>query len=93
MYFTKYFIMLCFAVTITLPQMHTTATSECTLEWYKLEVDRLRLLLQMDATALRIHYKQKMENIYAQCEKRLEAAEVTINMQRSIIKHMQQHFK
>lgn len=87
MHFIKYFIMLSFV----LPQMHTTTiTSDCTLEWYKLEVDRLRLLLQMDATALRIHYKQKMENIHAEYEKRLEAAEVTINMQRSIIKHMQQ---
>lgn len=88
MHFNKYFTL--FSMSVAIPAMMIQATDHATLDWYKLEVKRLHLLIQMDALALRTHYKTKIEHLHLDYEKRLNAAETTIHMQRSIIQHMQQ---
>ena len=91
MQLNKYFTL--FFISATIPAMMIQATENvghATLDWYKLEVERLHLLIQMDALALRTHYKTKIEHLHLDYEKRLNAAETTIHMQRSIIQHMQQ---
>ena len=58
------------------------------LAFYKLEVERLHLLLRMDASTLRMHYEDKMQRQEAECNAQLARAQATIHMQQEIIKRM-----
>ena len=61
------------------------------LEYYRLEVDRLKLLLQLDAT----HYRSQLEGYYAALQTRhdiirdltqkLESCQATVQMQKSLL--------
>ena len=83
----RFFIALLFSTFVTATQL---CDGMC--EYYRLEVDRLRLLLQLDASALREHYQGQMTQMQNDHEEqisdlscKLDAAHATIHMQKMII--------